>query len=84
MSSPNSLATSLFRSFSLAPAVFPGTSSTAISSAIAAAAELIEASMPLLATVVDDSVVPKLDIGDILENLPIGISIGIRYRVPTP
>ena len=81
MSSPNSLATSLFRSFSLAPAVFPGTSSTAISSAIAAAAELIEASMPLL---VDDSVVPKLDIGDILENLPIGISIGIRYRVPTP
>ena len=53
MSSPNSLATSLFRSFSLAPAVFPGTSSTAISSAIAAAAELIEASMPLLATVVD-------------------------------
>ena len=33
---------------------------------------------------VDDSVVPKLDIGEILENLPIGISIGIRYRVPTP
>ena len=34
--------------------------------------------------VVDDSVVPILDIGDILGSGPIGISIGIRYRVPTP
>ena len=33
---------------------------------------------------VDDSVVPKLDIGDRLGSGPIGISIGIRYRVPTP
>ena len=34
--------------------------------------------------IVDDSVVPIMDIGEILENFPIGISIGIRYRVPTP
>ena len=33
---------------------------------------------------VDDSVVPKLDIGERLGSGPIGISIGIRYRVPTP
>ena len=28
--------------------------------------------------------VPKLDIGDVLGSGPIGISIGIMYRVPTP
>ena len=33
---------------------------------------------------VDDSVVPKLDIGERLGSGPMGISIGIRYRVPTP
>ena len=33
---------------------------------------------------VDDSVLPKLDIGERLGSGPIGISIGIRYRVPTP
>ena len=33
---------------------------------------------------VDDSVVPIMDIGEILGSGPIGISIGIRYRVPTP
>ena len=33
---------------------------------------------------VDDSVVPKLDIGERLGSGPIGISIGVTYRVPTP
>ena len=39
---------------------------------------------PWLLVLVDDSVVPKLDIGDRLGSGPIGISIGTRYRVPNP
>ena len=31
----------------------------------------------------DDSVVSMMDIGEILENFPIGISIGIRLRCGT-
>ena len=32
----------------------------------------------------DDGMVPKLDIGDVLGSGPIGIPVGIKYRVPTP
>ena len=39
---------------------------------------------PTAVALVDDSVVPIMDIGEMLGSGPIGISIGIRYRVPTP